>query len=151
MVFSVVMYGCKSWTIKKAEHQRIDAFVLWCWRRLLKVPQTARRSSQSILREVNSEYSLEELVLKLKLQYFGHLMWTDDSLEKSLMLERLKAEGEMSFKGWDGWTAPLMQWMWTWATSGRWWGTGRQAYYSPWGHKESDTTGQLNNNNLFNR
>ena len=86
MVFPVVTYSCESWTIKKAEHHRIDAFKLWCWRRLLKVPWTARRSSQSILREINPEYSLEGLMLMLKLQYFGYLMRTDDSLDKSLML-----------------------------------------------------------------
>ena len=84
------MYGCESWTIKKAEHQRIDAFELWCWRRLLRVPWTAKRSNQPILREINSEYSLERLMLKLKLQYFGHLMQTDDSLEKSLMLGKIE-------------------------------------------------------------
>ena len=90
MVFSIVMHGCKSWTIKKAEHQRIDAFELWCWRRLLKVPWTARRSNQSVSREINPEYSLERLMLKLKLQYFGHLMGTADSLEKSLMLGKIE-------------------------------------------------------------
>ena len=83
------MYGCESWTIKKAEHQRIDAFKLWCWRRLLRVPWTARRSNQSILKEISSEYSLEGLILKLKLQYFGHLMWRTDSLEKTLMLGKI--------------------------------------------------------------
>ena len=86
MVFPVVMYGCESWTIKKAEHQRIDAFALWCWRRPLRVPWTARRSNQSILKEISPEYSLEGLMLKLKLQYFGHLMQRVDSLEKALML-----------------------------------------------------------------
>ena len=86
MVFPVVMYGCESWTIKKAEHQRIDVFELWCWRRLLKVPWTARRSNQSILKDINPEYSLEGLMLKLKLQQFGHLMRRTDSLEKTLML-----------------------------------------------------------------
>ena len=86
MVFPVVMYGCESWTIKKAEHQRIDAFELWCWRRLLRVPCTARRSNQSILKEINPEYSLEGLMLKLKFQYFGHLMRTADSLETTLKL-----------------------------------------------------------------
>ena len=86
MVFLVVMYGCDSWTIKKAECQIIDAFKLWCWRRLLKVPWTTRRSSQSILKEISAEYSLEGLMLKLKLKYFGHLMWRTDSLEKTLML-----------------------------------------------------------------
>ena len=86
MVFPVVMYGCDSWTVKKAEGQRIDALELRCWRRLLKVPWTLRRSNQPIVRKINPEYSLEGLMLKLKLQYFGHLMWTDDSLEKSLIL-----------------------------------------------------------------
>ena len=91
MVFPVVMYGCESWTIKKAERQRIDAFELWCWRRLLRVPWTARRSNQSILKEISPEYSLEGLMLKLKLQYFGHPMWRTDSFEKILMLG--KTEG----------------------------------------------------------
>ena len=86
MVFPVVMYGCESWTIKKAECQRIDAFELWCWRRLLRVPWTSGRSNQSILKEISPEYSLEGLMLKLKLQYFGHLMRRIDSLEKTLML-----------------------------------------------------------------
>ena len=89
MVFPVVMYECESWTIKKAEHQKIDAFELWCWRRVLRVPWTARRSSQSILKEITPEYSLEGLILKLKLQYFGHLMRTD-SLEKTLMLGKIE-------------------------------------------------------------
>ena len=87
MVFCVVMYGCESWTVKKAERQRIDAFELWCWRRLLTVPWTARRSNQSILKEINPEYLLEGLMLKLKLQYFGHLMQRTDSLEETLMLK----------------------------------------------------------------
>ena len=99
MVFPVVTSSCESWTVKKAEHQRIDAFKLWCWRRLLKVPWTARRSNQSILREINSEYSLEGLMLKQKLQYFGHLMGTENLLEKSLMLGRLMAEREESVRG----------------------------------------------------
>ena len=90
MVFPVVMYGCESWTVKKAEHRRIDAFELWCWRRLLRVPRTARRSNQSILKEISPEYSLEGLMLKLKLQYFGHLMRRADSLEKTLMLEGIR-------------------------------------------------------------
>ena len=88
MVFPVVMYGCESWTIRKAEHQRIDAFELWCWRRRLRVLWTARRSNQSILKEISPEYSLEGLMLKLKLQYFGHVMRSADSLEKTLMLRR---------------------------------------------------------------
>ena len=90
MVFPVVVYGCVSWTIKKAEHQRIEAFELWWWRRLLKVHWAARRSNQSILKEINPEYSLEELMLKLKLQYFGYLMWRTDSLEKTLMLGKIE-------------------------------------------------------------
>ena len=90
MVFPVVMYGCESWTIKKAEHQRIDAFELWCWRRLLKVPWTARRSNQSILKDISPGCSLQGLMLKLKFQYFGHLMWRDDSFEKILMLGKIE-------------------------------------------------------------
>ena len=90
MVFLVIMYGCESWTIKKAERRRIDAFELWCWRRLLRVPWTARRSNQCILKEINPEYSLEELMLKLKLQYSGHLMWRTDSSEKTLMLGKIE-------------------------------------------------------------
>ena len=90
MVFPAVMYGCERWTIRKAECWRIAAFELLCWRRLLRVPWTARRSSQSILKEISPEYSLERLMLKLKLQYFGHLMWTTDSFEKTLMLEKIE-------------------------------------------------------------
>ena len=90
MVFPVVMYGCESWTVKKPEHQRIDAFELWCWRRLLRVPWTARRSNQSILKEMSPGYSLEGLMLKLKLQYFGHLMRRADSFEKTLMLGKIE-------------------------------------------------------------
>ena len=104
MVFPVVMYRCESWTIKKAEHQRMDAFELWCWRRLLKVPCTTRRSNQLILREINPEYSLEGLMLKLEFQYFGHLMRTADSLAKTLMLG--KTEGrrrrQERMRWWDG-------------------------------------------------
>ena len=92
MVFSVVIYGCESWTIKKAEHGKIDAFELWCWRRLLKVPWTARRSNQSILKEISPEYSLEGLMLKLNLQYFGHLMGRTDSFEKTLMLGKIEGK-----------------------------------------------------------
>ena len=99
MVFPVVMYGCESWTVKKAERQRIDAFELWCWRRLLRVPWTARKSNQSILKEISPEYSLEEMMLKLKLQYFGHLMRRVDSLEKTLCWEGLGAGGEGDDRG----------------------------------------------------
>ena len=98
MVFLVVMYGCESWTIKKAEHRRVNAFELWCWRRLLRVPCTARRSNQSILKEISPEYSLEGLMLKLKLQYFGHLMWRTDSLGKTLMLGKIEGRRR---RGWQ--------------------------------------------------
>ena len=105
MVFPVVMYGCESWTIKKAECQRIDAFELWCWRRLLRVPWTARRSNQSILKEISPEYSLEGLMLKLKLQYFEHLMRRTDSLEKTLMLGKIQGgrrRGQQRMRWLDG-------------------------------------------------
>ena len=99
VVFPVVMYGCESWTIKKAEHRRIDAFELWCWRRLLRVPWTARRSTQSILKQISPGCSLEGLMLKLKLQYFGCLMQRSDSLEKTLMLGKIAAGGERDNRG----------------------------------------------------
>ena len=105
MVFPVVMHGCENWTLKKAEHQRIDAFELWCWRRLLRVPWTARRSNQSILQEISPGCSLEELMLKLKLQYFGHLMRRADSLGKTLMLEKIegrKRRGQQRMRWLDG-------------------------------------------------
>ena len=98
MVFPVVMYGCESWTIKKAEHRWIDAFELWCWRKLLRVPWTARRFYQSILKEISPKYLLEGLILKLKLQYFGHLMWRADSLEKTVMLGKIEGRRR---KGWQ--------------------------------------------------
>ena len=125
MVFPVVMYGCESWSIKKAECWRIGAFELWCWRRLLRVPWTARRSNQSILKEMSPKYSLEGLMLELKLQYSGHLMQRTNSLEKILMLGRLKAGGEGDNRGWDSWMASLTQWTWVWINSGSWWWTGR--------------------------
>ena len=112
MVFPVVMYGSKTWTIKKAEHWWNDAFELWCWRRLLRVPWTARRSNQSILKEISPGCSLEGLILKLKLQYFGHLMQRTDSLEKSWCWERLKVGGKGNDRGWDGWMASLTPWTW---------------------------------------
>ena len=102
MVFPVVMYGCESWTIKKAEHQRIDAFEVWCWKRLLRVPWTARISNQSILKEINPEYSLEGLMLKLKLHYFGHLMGRTDSFEKTLMLGKIEG-GTRRGRQWMRW------------------------------------------------
>ena len=125
MVFPVVMYGCESWTVKKAEHWKIDVFELWCWRRLLRVPWTARTSSQSILKEISPGCSLEGLMLKLKLQYFGHLMRRVDSLEKTLILggivgrrRREMTEDEMA--GWHHWL-----WAWVWINSGSCWWTGR--------------------------
>ena len=144
MIFPVVMYGCESWTVKKAERQRIDAFELWCWRRLLRVPWTARRSNQSILKEISSEYLLEGLMLKLKLQYFGHLMRRTDSLEKTLMLGKTEGrrrgwqEDEMvgqhhRLNGHESEQAPRV---------GD--GQGSLLCCSPWGHKESDMTEQLN-------
>ena len=141
MVFPVVMYGCESWTIKKAERRRIDAFELWCWRRLLRVPWTARRSNQSILKEISPECSLEGLMLKLKLQCFGHLMRRTDSLEKTVMLGktegwRRKGTTEDEMVGWHhrlnghgfGWTPGVGD------------GQGGLACCSSWGHKELDTT-----------
>ena len=125
MVFPVVMYGGDSWTMKKAECWRIDAFVLWCWRRLLRVPWTARRSNQSILKEIRPGCSLEGLMLKLKLQYFGHLMQRVDSLEKTLMLEKIEGRrrrGRQRMRWLDGITSSGT---WVWITSGSWWWTGR--------------------------
>ena len=119
------MYGCESWTIKKAEHQRIDAFKLWCWRRLLRVPWTARRSNQSILKEISPEYSLEGLILKLKLQYFGHLMQRTDSFEKTLKLGKIEGRRRRDDRGWDGWMASLTRRTWVWASSESWWWTGK--------------------------
>ena len=131
MVFPVVMYGCESWTIKKAEHWKTDAFKLWCWRRLLRVPCTARRSNQSILKEINPEYSLEGLMLKLKLQYFGHLMRRADYWKRPWCWARLKAGGEVDDRGWDGWMASLTWWTWIWARSRSWWW--REAWHAAMG------------------
>ena len=125
VVFPVIMYGCESWTIKKAERRWIDAFELWCWRRLLRVPWTARRSNQSILKEIRPGCSLEGLMLKLKLQYFGHLMRKADSFEKPWCWERMRAGREGDDRGWDGWMASPTQWTWVWVDSGSWWWTGR--------------------------
>ena len=125
MVFPVVMCGCESWTVKKAECRRIDAFELWCWRKLLRVPWTARRSSQYILKEIRPGISLEGMILKLKLHYFSHLMLKVDSLEKTLMLGGIGAGGEGDDRGWDGWMASPTRWTWVWVNSGSWWCTGR--------------------------
>ena len=144
MVFPVVMYGCENWTIKKAEHWRIDVFELWCWRRLLRVPWTARRSNQSTLKEISPEYSLEGLMLKLKLQYFGHLMRRTDSLEKTLMLGKIegkrKREWQDEMVGWhhriDGYEFEQALEVGD--------GQGSLACCSPWGWKQLDTTEWLN-------
>ena len=125
MVFPVVMYGCESWTVRKAEHRRIDAFELWCQRRLLRVPWIAKRSNQSILKEISPGCSLEGLMLKLKLQYFGPLMGRADSLEKTVMLGKIEGRRRRDNRGWDGWMASLTQWTWVWVDSGSWWWTGR--------------------------
>ena len=140
MVFAVVMYGCESWAIKKAECQRIDAFELWCQRRLLSVPWTVRRSNQSILKEISPAYSLKGLMLKLKLQYFGHLMWRTDSFERPWCWERLKAGGEGDDRGWDGWMVSPTQWTRVEQLSGVGDEQGSMACCSPWSCKESDTT-----------
>jgi len=144
MVFPVVMYGCESWIIKKAECWRIDAFELWCWRKLLRVPWTARRSNQSILKEISLEYSLEGLMLKLKLQYFGHLMQRTDSLENTLMLGKIEGRSKRRwqdemvgwhhrFNGYEFEQAP--------GVGDR---QGGLACFSPWGHKELDMNEWLN-------
>ena len=144
MIFPVVKYGYESQTIKKAERQRIDAFELWCWRRLLRVPWTARRSNQSILNEVSPDYSLEGLMLKLKLLYFDHLIWRNDSLEKTPMLGKIEGRRRKGNRGWDGWMASLTLWTWVWARFGSCDGQGSLACCSPWDHKESDMTERLN-------
>ena len=114
-----------SWILKKSKCQRIDAFELWCWRRLLRVPWTARRSNQSILKEISPEYSLEGLMLKLKLQYSGYLLQRTDSFKRPWSWERLKAGGEGDDRGWDGWMASSTQWTWVWISSRSWWWRGK--------------------------
>jgi len=141
------MYGCESWTIKKAEHRRTDAFELWCWRRLLRVPWTAERSNQPILKEINPEYSLEGLMLKLKLQYFDHLMWKADLLEKTLMLWRQQEEKGTTEDEIVGWHHRLNGHEFEQAP-GDGEGQGSLACYNPWGYKESDTTEWLNKKSL---
>ena len=125
MVFPVVMYGCENWTVKKAEHWRIDAFELWCWRRLLRVPWTARRSSQSILKEINPGCSLEGMMLKLKLQYFDTSCEELTHWKRPWCWEGLGAGGEGDDRGWDGWMASFTWCTWVWVNSGSWWWTGR--------------------------
>ena len=145
MVFPVVMYGCESWTVKKAECQRIDAFELWCWRSLLRVPWTARRSNQSILKEVNPGISLEAMMLRLKLQYFGHLMWRVDSLEKTLMLGGIgsrRRRRRQRMRWLDGITDLMdVESEWTLGVGD---GQGGLACCDSWDRKESDMTERLN-------
>ena len=155
MVFPVVMYRCESWTVKKAERWRTDAFELWCWRKLLRVPWTARRSNQSILQEISPGCSLEELMLKLKLQYFGHLMWRADSFEKTLMLGKIEGRrrrGRQRMGCLDGITDSMDMGL---GGPGVGDGQGGQACCGSWGCKESDTTEwldwtdfQLDNTNI---
>ena len=125
MVFPVVMYGCKSWTVKKTECQKIDVFELWCWRRFLRVPWTARRSNHFILKEISPVCSLEGLMLKLKLQYFGHLMRRVTHWKGPWCWEGLGAGREGDNRGWAGWMASLTRWAWVWVNSGGLWWTGR--------------------------
>ena len=119
MVFPVITYGYESWTIKKAESRRIDAFELWCWKSLLRAPWTARRSNQSILKQISPEYSLEGLMLKL--QYFGHLMWITDSLEKTLMLGKFEGRRRRGRQRMDCWMTSPRPWTWVWVVSRSWW------------------------------
>ena len=143
MVFPVVMYGCESWTINKAECWGIDTFELRCWRRLSRVAWTSRRSNKSILKEINLEYSLEGLMLKLKLQYLA--TWCDEltHLKRPWCQERLRA-GEGDDRGWDGWMASPTRWTWVWVNSRSWWWTGRSGMLQSMGCKQSDTTVRLN-------
>ena len=131
----------------------IDAFELWCWRRLLRVPWTARRSNQSILKEISPEYSLERLMLKLKLQYFGHLMRRADSLEKTLMLGKIEGRGEGDDRGWGGWMGSRTQWTWVWASSRSWWWTGKPVVLQSMGSQRvgHDWATELKWSNLKNR
>ena len=140
LTFPVVMYGCKSWTIKKAEHWRIDTFRLWCWRWLLKVSWTARRSNQSVLKEISPGCSLEGLMLKLKLQYFGHLIWRTDSLEKTLMLGKIEGRRRRG-RQWMRWLDGITdRWTWVKQAPGVGDGQGSLVCCSSWGRKESDMT-----------
>ena len=149
MVFSVFVYGSEIWTIKKAEHWRINAFELWCWRRLLRVCWTARRPNQSILKEISPEYSLEGLMLKLKLQHFGHLMRRTDSSEKILTLGKTEGRKKGDNRGWYGWMAPLTHWTWVLVNSGSWWWTGKPGVLQSMGsqrvgHNWAETERSLN-------
>ena len=144
MVFPVVMYGCESWTVKKAEHRGIDAFELWCWIRFLRVPWTARRSDQSILKNISPGYSLEGMMLKLKLQYLATSCEELTHWKRLWCWEGLGAGGEGDDRGWDAWMASLTRWTWVSVNSGSCDGQGGLACCNSWGRKESDTTERLN-------
>ena len=144
MAFPVVMCECESWNIKKAERWRTDVFELWCWRRLLRVPWTARRSNPSILKEISLEYSLEELMLKLKSNTLAPWCKEPTHWKRPWFWERLKTKGEKDGRGWDVWMASLTQWIWVWASSGSWYGQRGLVCCSSCSCKESDTTEQLN-------
>ena len=139
MVFPIVMYGCESWTIKKAERWRIDAFELWCWRRLLRVPWTARRSNHSILKEISPENNWKDWCWSWNSNTLASCCEGLTHLKRPWCWERLKAGGEGDDRGWDGWMTSLTQWTWVWASSGRWWRTGSLVCCSSWDYKELDT------------
>ena len=151
MAIQVVMYGCESWTAKKAEHQRTVAFELWWRRRLLWVHCAARRWNQSILKHVNPEHSLEGPMLSQKLQYFGHLMPRTNSLEKTLTGKYWRQKEKRSHRVWDGCMASPTHRTEVWANSGRQWRTGQPGCCSPWGHKEPDTTERMNHKTFLQR
>ena len=148
MVFPVVMYGCESYNIKKAEHQRIEVFELWCWRRLLRIPWTTRRANQSVLKEINSEYSLVGLILNLKLWYFGHLMGNTDPLEKTLIPGKIggRRRREWQRMRWLDGIIQWTQWTWVWASSRRWWRTGKTGMLQSMGSQRVRHNWATNNN-----
>ena len=149
MVFPMVICGCESGTIKKAECRRIDVLELCCLRRLFRVPWTARRPNQSILKEINPEYWSEGLMLNL--QYFDHLMWRANSLEKPLVLGKIEGRKRRGDREWDGWMASPNQWTWVWENSRWWWWTGKPEVLQAMGQKELDTTERMDNNNNANK
>ena len=140
------MYRCESWTIKKAERKRIDAFELWCWRRLLRVPWTARRSNQSILNEIKLKYYWKDWCWSWNSRILATLWDKQTHLKRPWCCKRLRVGGEVGDRGWDGWKASLTQWIWVWANSRRWWTTRKSGMLQFVGCKESDTTEWLNNN-----